>query len=318
MKRKLDILLKEALRKCFEAGKLKETSLPEYVIEVPNNSSHGHFATNLPLVLATSQRRRPRDLATVIVDNLEDRDRLIEKADIAGPGFINFTITAQHWQKFLADILVLGTDFGRSAMGAGQKVLVEFVSANPTGPLHLGHGRGAALGDTLCRILSFCGFDVSREFYINDAGRQVRLLGESIWSRWKQQSDPGVPFPENGYHGEYIRELAAARGVRVVLILQGRSDHRWFQRVERALYRYFLEHGIPEALAEVNGEKGTVLWNFEDQNYLLFYDNQLPPKDAGFRKINVTWFGIYLNNIIRRPGLKKFRLGNIRLNFIKY
>jgi arginyl-tRNA synthetase len=208
MKRKLELLLKEALRKCFETGKLKETSLPEYVIEVPNNSAHGHFATNLPLVLASSQKKRPRDLATVIVDSLEDKDQLIEKVDIAGPGFINFTIAAHHWQRFLGDILRLGADYGRSAMGAGQRVLVEFVSANPTGPLHLGHGRGAALGDTLCRILDFTGHEVVREFYINDAGLQVQLLGESVYSRWKQMSDPAYPFPENGYHAEYIADLA--------------------------------------------------------------------------------------------------------------
>ena len=209
MKRKLDRLLKGALRKCFEAGKLKEASLPEYVIEVPNNSAHGHFATNLPMVLASSQRKRPRDLATVIVDNLEDGDKLIEKVNIAGPGFINFTIAPRQWQMLLGDILALGADYGRSTTGAGQKVLVEFVSANPTGPLHLGHGRGAALGDTLCRILSFTGHEVVREFYINDAGQQVRLLGESVYSRWKQKSDPGYPFPENGYHAEYIGDLAA-------------------------------------------------------------------------------------------------------------
>ncbi len=209
MKTKLDGLLKAALKKCFEAGKLKETSLPEYVIEVPNNSAHGHFATNLPLVLASSQRKRPRDLATVIVENLEDADKLIEKVEIAGPGFINFTITPRQWQTLLADILALGDDYGQSSMGAGQKVLVEFVSANPTGPLHLGHGRGAALGDTLCRILEATGHEVVREFYINDAGQQVRLLGESVYSRWRQKSDPGYPFPENGYHAEYIGDLAA-------------------------------------------------------------------------------------------------------------
>ena len=162
MKRKLDRLLKGALKKCFEAGKLKETSLPDYVIEVPNNSNHGHFATNLPMVLASSQRKRPRDLATVIVENLEDVDKLIENVDIAGPGFINFTITLRQWQALLADILALGADYGRSAAGVGQKVVVEFVSANPTGPLHLGHGRGAALGDTLCRILEFTGHEVVR------------------------------------------------------------------------------------------------------------------------------------------------------------
>jgi arginyl-tRNA synthetase len=208
MKRKLDRLLQEALRKCVKAGKLKETSLPEYVIEVPNNSNHGHFATNLPLVLAASQKRRPRDLATLILETLEDREKLIEKVDIAGPGFINFTITSYQWQKLLGELLALGADYGRSNMGAGQKVLVEFVSANPTGPLHLGHGRGAALGDTLCRILNFTGHDIVREFYINDAGQQVQLLGESVYSRWRQTADPGYPFPENGYHAEYIVDLA--------------------------------------------------------------------------------------------------------------
>jgi len=208
MKKKLDSLLQKAIRKCFETGKLKEIDLPPYVIEVPNNSNHGHFATNLPLVLASSQRRRPRDLATVIVDNLEDGERLIETVDIAGPGFINFTITPHQWQRLLADILALGSDYGRSAVGTGLKVLVEFVSANPTGPLHLGHGRGAALGDTLCRILEFTGHEVVREFYINDAGQQVHLLGESVYSRWRQMSDPAYPFPENGYHAEYVVDLA--------------------------------------------------------------------------------------------------------------
>jgi arginyl-tRNA synthetase len=208
MKSRLDKVLKRALRKGFEAGKLKETFVPEYVIEVPNNTNHGHFATNLPLVLASSQRKRPRDLATMIVDTLEDPDQLIEKVEIAGPGFINFTIRSHQWQMLLGDILGLGADYGRSASGAGQKVLVEFVSANPTGPLHLGHGRGAALGDTLCRILEFTGSEVVREFYINDAGQQVHLLGESVYSRWKQKSDPGYPFPSNGYHAEYVVDLA--------------------------------------------------------------------------------------------------------------
>lgn len=208
MKRKLDRLLQGALKKCFETGKLKESPLPGYVIEVPNNPAHGHFATNLPLVLASSQRKRPRDLAAVIVEHLDDRNRLIEKADIAGPGFINFTVPAHQWHTLLADILRLGPEYGRSALGAGQRVLVEFVSANPTGPLHLGHGRGAALGDTLCRILEFTGHEVAREFYINDAGLQVQLLGESVYSRWRQTSDPAYPFPENGYHAGYIADLA--------------------------------------------------------------------------------------------------------------
>ena len=116
----------------------------------------------------------------------------------------------------LAEIITQGPDYGRCNQGRGESILVEFVSANPTGPLHLGHGRGAALGDSLCRLLDFCGYAVSREFYINDAGLQIRLLGESIYSRWKQKRDPEVPFPEGGYRGPYIDDLATA--------LEGESD----------------------------------------------------------------------------------------------
>jgi arginyl-tRNA synthetase len=137
-----------------------------------------------------------------------DSEAILEKVEIAGPGFINFTIRPEQWHQFLVQIIALKRDYGRSLQGKGVKVLVEYVSANPTGPLHLGHGRGAAVGDTLCRILSHCDYRVTREFYINDAGRQIQLLGESIYSRWKQMSDPNCSFPENAYHGDYIIELA--------------------------------------------------------------------------------------------------------------
>jgi arginyl-tRNA synthetase len=133
---------------------------------------------------------------------------MISEINIAGPGFINFIIKRDKWLDLLNSIVNLRDKYGRNIPNSEEKILFEFVSANPTGPLHLGHGRGAALGDTICRILSFRGYDVVREFYINDAGIQVRLLGESIFSRWKQLSDPGYPFPENGYHGDYIFELA--------------------------------------------------------------------------------------------------------------
>jgi arginyl-tRNA synthetase len=209
MKIKLNHILTATIDYCFQKGLLRDTPLPEYVIEVPNNPDHGHFATNLPLALASSQKRRPLEIASVIVDHLRDEENLLEKAEIAAPGFINFRIRPREWHRILSDIVSLRQEYGSSKVGNGEKVLVEFVSANPTGPLHLGHGRGAALGDTLCRILSFCGFDIVREFYINDAGQQVRLLGESIYSRWKQMHDnPEYPFPENGYHGDYVVDLA--------------------------------------------------------------------------------------------------------------
>ena len=208
MKKTLHAMLNQALEKCFQSGRLKRVSLPEYVIEVPGNSHHGHFATNLPLVLASSQRRRPSDLASAVIECLDCEDEMFEKVEVAGPGFINFTIHRREWHKLLGRIIAEGKDYGRSRLGEGRRILMEFVSANPTGPLHLGHGRGAALGDCLCRILSFTGHEVVREFYINDAGAQVHLLGKSIYSRWRQTKDPQYPFPENGYHGDYITDLA--------------------------------------------------------------------------------------------------------------
>jgi arginyl-tRNA synthetase len=208
MKKKIGHILKDTIQICFEKGLLKRCPLPDYLIEIPNNPDHGHFATNLPLTLASSQKKKPAEIARVIINNLEDNEAVLEKAETAGPGFINFRVKTCEWQKFLTGIVRLGERYGTSESGSGEKVLMEFVSANPTGPLHLGHGRGAALGDTICRILSFCGYNVVREFYINNSGQQVRLLGESIFSRWKQITDPGYPFPENGYHGDYINDLA--------------------------------------------------------------------------------------------------------------
>lgn len=215
MKSRIEQVLKDTIADCFEKGLLKETPLPGYVIEVPNNPDHGHFATNLPMTLASSQRRSPRDIAAVILQNLKDEAGLIDRLEVAGPGFLNFWVRSTEWHGFLARILEEREDFGRCSLGQGLRVLVEFVSANPTGPLHLGHGRGAALGDTLCRILECCGYDVEREFYINDAGQQIQMLGKSIYSRVKQRSDPAYPFPEKGYHGDYIRDLAETVGSRV-------------------------------------------------------------------------------------------------------
>mgnify|MGYP001190383422 CR=1 FL=1 len=208
MRKRLQDILNAALEKCFQAESLKRCPIPNYSVEVPNHAGFGHFATNLPLLLASSQGKPPREIARIILTNILDQDGLIEKTDIAGPGFINFTIAKNEWLNLLSRIVSAGAEYGRSDLGRGKKIVVEFVSANPTGPLHLGHGRGAALGDTLCRILHFCGFDVTREFYINDAGQQIRLLGESVFSRWKQTMDSSHPFPEKGYHGEYILDLA--------------------------------------------------------------------------------------------------------------
>jgi arginyl-tRNA synthetase len=217
VKNEINAVLKSTIENCFTGGFLKKTPIPDYVIEVPNNPDHGHFATNLPLTLAPSQKRSPMEIASVMVKNLTDEQNLFEKAEVAAPGFINFRINPDKWYGVLADIIRLRGNYGKKRTDNNRKVLVEFVSANPTGPLHLGHGRGAALGDTLCRILSFCGYDAAREFYINDAGQQIRILGESIFNRFKQTNDPDYPFPENGYHGDYILDLAGTISAKVNL-----------------------------------------------------------------------------------------------------
>jgi len=208
VKSKLDTVLKSTIDGCFKKGVLSKTPVPEYVIEVPNNPDHGHFATNLPLTLASSQKRPPLEIASVIVEHLRDEENILEKVEVAGPGFINFYIRPNEWYCILSNIITLGEDYGSSEVRSGEKIIIEFVSANPTGPLHIGHGRGAALGDTLSRIFSFCGSDVVREFYINDAGQQIRMFGESIFSRFKQMQNPEHPFPENGYQGDYALDLA--------------------------------------------------------------------------------------------------------------
>jgi arginyl-tRNA synthetase len=208
MKSGLHNLIRGTFEECIRLGLLKDMPLPAYVIEIPNHPDHGHFATNLPLALASGQKRPPLEIASVIVDHLVDKAHLVERAEAAAPGFINFRIRREIWYGVLESVLRLGERYGGGEASPREPVLVEFVSANPTGPLHLGHGRGAAFGDTLCRILAFCGYQVTREFYVNDAGRQIRLLGESIYSRYKQQEEADYPFPENGYHGGYVRELA--------------------------------------------------------------------------------------------------------------
>ena len=208
MKGKLDKILKDSLDLCFREGYLRQMPLPEFVIEIPNNPDHGHFATNLAMTLAGEQKSSPRNIAEIIIRHLVDHDHFIQKAEIGGAGFINFFVASGQWYNLLSQVINLRDDYGRSSIGKREKIMVEFVSANPTGPLHLGHGRGAALGDTLCRLLDFSGYDVKSEFYINDAGQQIKMLGESIYSRWRQLSDPSYPFPSDGYQGDYIQELA--------------------------------------------------------------------------------------------------------------
>ncbi|CAN1538870.1 ArgS Arginyl-tRNA synthetase [Methylophilaceae bacterium] len=179
------------------------------LLERPKSAEHGDFATNLALVLAKPLKQNPRAIATQLIAALPSSD-FIAKTEIAGAGFINFFLNAQSQQQVVNTILSAGAQYGRNANGQKQKVQVEFVSANPTGPLHVGHGRGAAVGDCLARLLDANGWDVTREFYYNDAGAQIDNLTISVLARCKGIATDDARFPENGYRGEYIADIAAA------------------------------------------------------------------------------------------------------------
>jgi arginyl-tRNA synthetase len=179
----------------------------QVTVERTRDAQHGDFATNIALRLAKAARRNPRELAQAIAAAVPANE-LIERIEVAGAGFINFYLKSAASTQELARIHELGDAYGRSGVGAGERVLLEFVSANPTGPLHVGHGRQAAYGATLANILAATGFAVSREYYINDAGRQMDILGVSTWIRYLQLCGEELPFPTNGYRGDYVRPLA--------------------------------------------------------------------------------------------------------------
>jgi arginyl-tRNA synthetase len=177
-------------------------------LEIPRSTEHGDYASNIALALSRHLKRNPRQIASEIVANLNDSDSILEKAEIAGPGFINFFIKPAAWYGIIREILDNPQKYGRLEIEGGPKVQVEFVSANPTGPLHIGHGRGAAIGDVLANILQARGFHVQREYYINDAGNQMDTLGRSLYFRYRQELGENIELPDNHYRGDYMRELA--------------------------------------------------------------------------------------------------------------
>lgn len=205
---RLRLQIQRSLQACFDKGVLHSGIVPDVHMEVPGNPEHGDFATNLALTMAKAEKKAPRQIAEALVAELGDSD-FLSKVEVAGPGFINFTLAPACWYEILDDIARAGVTYGRSDYGRNCRVQVEFVSANPTGPLHVGHGRGAAVGDAVASILQAAGYDVQREYYVNDAGNQVATLGLSIWNRLRELNGETVDFPEDGYQGGYIRELAA-------------------------------------------------------------------------------------------------------------
>ena len=203
--------IRSAMEKACANGELPQADIPEFSIEVPADRAHGDWATNAAMVSALEFHAAPRKIAEAITNNLSLDGTYFDRFEIAGPGFINFFLSKQFYVDVLKDIEALGTEYGRSDYGQGKKIMVEFVSANPTGPMHMGNARGGALGDCLAAVLDAAGYSVWREFYVNDAGNQIEKFGNSLEARYLQiyKGEDAVEFPEDGYHGDDIKERAA-------------------------------------------------------------------------------------------------------------
>jgi arginyl-tRNA synthetase len=207
MKNTVRKLISDALNRAKKNGDLTLDSAPNIVIEEPKDKKFGDYSTNVAMLMAKSERKNPRAMAESICSCFSEEPR-VESAECAGPGFINLKMSDSFFAERLRQAREKGEDFGRLKMGQGRKINLEYVSANPTGPLHVGHGRGAAVGDTLGNILQFAGFDVCKEYYINDVGNQINILGNSTWVRYLQICGQSIEFPDNHYKGDYIKDIA--------------------------------------------------------------------------------------------------------------
>lgn len=194
----------DAVNSAIKAGALPEAEIPQFIIEIPSNKANGDYSSNVAMAGARAFRKAPKMIAEIIVDHLDLDSTLFSKAEIAGPGFINFFLSQKYYGEILKDLFACGENYGRSDYGKGKKVLVEFVSANPTGPMHIGNARGGAIGDCLASVLDWAGYDVSREFYVNDAGNQIEKFALSLETRYLQHFDSSTKMPEDAYHGADI------------------------------------------------------------------------------------------------------------------
>ena len=208
MKTNIEDLIEQAVNKLKQQDVLDASLQPKIQVTRTRDVAHGDFASNIAMMLAKPTGRNPRELAQLLIEALPEDDQ-VNKVEIAGPGFINFFIHQHTTLDIIRTILDRGERFGTSEISHGEKVQIEFVSANPTGPLHVGHGRGAAYGATVASLMRAVGYDVDCEYYVNDAGRQMNILAASVWLRYLQQLDVNIPFPVNGYKGDYVRDIAA-------------------------------------------------------------------------------------------------------------
>lgn len=201
-------LLIDAVNSAVNAGELPQGEIPQFIVEVPANKANGDFSSNIAMAGARAFKKAPRMIAQSIMDHIDLSDTLFERAEIAGPGFLNFFLSQKYYSEIIKDIFKCGEDYGKSDFGEGKRVLVEFVSANPTGPMHIGNARGGAIGDCLASVLDWAGYNVNREFYVNDAGNQIEKFATSLEVRYLQHFKDDIELPEDAYHGTDITDHA--------------------------------------------------------------------------------------------------------------
>jgi len=284
--------LKELLDNSFwegvKADMWTDSAAGKYTVEVPKHENQGDFSTNIALVIAGIEKRNPREVAAQIVSLLEREETLIGGLEIAGPGFVNITVNREQWHSVLPVIASAGERFGSSDVGENKKVMVEFVSANPTGPLSVGHGRQAILGDSIARLLEATGHKVYREYYYNNAGRQMRVLGQSVQARYLEILGLPADFPEDGYQGDYITDIAKSLHMEVGSSLRDEEDASAFTKKA--------EEEIFKDISATLKRMGIVFDNYYNEQSL--YDaglidavvSDLKAKGLVYEKDDATWF----------------------------
>ncbi|KHE70935.1 arginine--tRNA ligase, partial [Halobacillus sp. BBL2006] len=281
----------EIVRAVLAAELAGEDEMPDVVLEQPKDKAHGDYATNMAMQLARVAKKNPRAIASELVEQFDNSKASIEKIEIAGPGFINFYMNNQYLTELVPTILEAGEQYGRTNTGNGHKIQVEFVSANPTGTLHLGHARGAAVGDSLCNVLDAAGYDVSREYYINDAGNQMANLALSVQARYMQALGKEWEMPEDGYHGKDIIELGKK--------LAEEDGNKWVDVAESERLQFFREYGLKYELKKIQTDLEEFRVPFDEwfSETSLYQDGKIDSalnvlKDKGFvyEKDDATWF----------------------------
>lgn len=323
IKKRIATILKEGVERCKEKGILPPDVEVEPAIEAPREEEHGDYSSNLAFFLAKKARRKPEEIARALIESMRFDD-LCDRVEVASKGFINFFVRSSVYSSALKEVFDQGTEVLLPDVGRGERVIIEFVSANPTGPLHIGHGRGAAVGDVLARMLQKTGYSVTKEYYVNDAGRQIETLGRSVYLRWRQLKGETVEYPENLYQGEYVKDIAQQLLSDATIVIPGDEDQaiEFMARYASDLvmdgikkdlegFGVFFDNYYQESLLFKHGMVDHTIGLLRERGYLYEEDGALwfRTQDLGDEKDRV---------VVRSNGEKTYFASDIAYHWEKY